>query len=762
MQRARLQNSDTEQDNRSENLTAARLRRDVPRELRDLPRWTTWFEFQFVNRRGKQLSRKMPTVAAGIGRRAKSNDPSTWTSFERALARIGTSDVHTGLQIMLGDLDDGWCLFGVDADACRDERGRISEWALDVVQFLRRRTYGEVSPSGTGKKFFGFARIKDVEAHRRAFGITKGKWGTSYPAEGEQIGDHSCGFEVYFGKRPFTVTGRVDRKASDRVGEFAYEDLSELAELLPPTRGRDGRKRKASGQEDEGDDDRPVIQVRAGDLAITASEAEDALIKAGDTLPVFQRGGKALVRPIAWEVDGSNGRKTTTAGLHRLDLDACRDLLSQAARWCRFDARANGLRPCDPPEAVARTLLSRAGKWRLPQVVGAISTPTLRPDGSVLDQSGYDEATRLYLAPDRHFDLPPIPAKVTRAHAEDALDMLLDLLRDFPFVADVDKAVALSALISPVVRGAFAQVPLHAFTAPTAGTGKSYLADLIAAIATGRICPAISGGRSTEETEKRLTGLLLGGVSLISVDNMSIPLRGDFLCQITERPLVQVRTLGSSIMTEIETRALSVFANGNNLAIEDDLVRRTILARLDAKQEKPEEREFGFDPVKAVLADRGAYVAACMLIVRAYLDAGQPKRQPRLASYEGWSDLVRSALCWLGLPDPVESMQTVREGDPQRARLRELLALWEECFGDNARTAASVAIMLNDLEDEHRPSNRKFVDLRTALLSIAGRAGNIDSERLGYWLRSVRGRIIDGRRFATAGSAQRAVRWIVE
>ena len=763
MLRSKLHTADSESTNQTD-LDVARLNRNVPRELKALDRWVTWFEFRHVNRRGKLVSRKIPTVAAGIGRRAKSNDPDTWTSFERALSQLGNGKVHDGLQIMLGDLDDGWCLFGVDVDSCRDEQGNISDWALDVVSFLRRLTYGETSPSGTGEKFFGFARIKDFGRLRTMFGIARKKYGTSYPAENaEKIGDHDPGFEVYFDKRPFTVTGRIDRKASDRVGEFDYDDLCDLADLLPPSRGKSGRKRKASGAED-GDDhnDRPVVQVRAGDLAKTASDAEDVLIAASKELPVFQRGGKALVKPIMWEVDGSDGRKTTTVALHRLDMDSCRDLLSRAANWCRFDGRVQGLVPCDPPEAVVNTLLSRAGEWRLPQVVGAITTPTLRPDGSVLDVPGYDQATRLYLAPDRTFRLPTIPDKVTRTDAERGLDLLIDLIREFPFVDDVDKAVALSAIISSAVRGAFRQAPLHAFTAPDIGTGKSYIADVVAAITTGRICPVISSATSMAELEKRLTGLLLNGVSLISVDNMSLPLRGDFLCQVVERPLVQVRTLGSSTMSAIETSALTVFANGNNLTIESDMVRRTLLSRLDAKMERPETRQFRSDPVQMVLQDRGAYVAACMLIVRGYIDAGAPNKLPRLASYEGWSDTVRSALCWLGLPDPVASMQAIRDNDPGIASLRQVLNLWLDCFGDAPRTAADIATQLNalDADDESRPANRPQVNLRNALRSVTGTTKDIDPERLGKWLRGVKGRIIDRMYFAAAGHTRSgAVRW---
>ena len=48
------------------------------------------------------------------------------------------------------------------------------------------------------------------------------------------------------------------------------------------------------------------------------------------------------------------------------------------------------------------------------------------------------------------------------------------------------RAVALSALITPVVRGALAVAPMHAFEAKVPGSGKSFLTDTVSVIATGQ------------------------------------------------------------------------------------------------------------------------------------------------------------------------------------------------------------------------------------------------------------------------------------
>jgi putative DNA primase/helicase len=54
---------------------------------------------------------------------------------------------------------------------------------------------------------------------------------------------------------------------------------------------------------------------------------------------------------------------------------------------------------------------------------------------------------------------------------------------------------------------------------------------------------------------------------------------------------------------------------------------------------------------------------------------------PKLASFEGWSDTVRSALIWLGKEDPVRSMESARAEDPERIELSDMLEAWGAAIG---------------------------------------------------------------------------------
>ena len=496
---------------------------------------------------------------------------------------------------------------------------------------------------------------------------------------------------------------------------------------------------------------RPCVLVLAGELDVMATEGERAI--AVSAIDIFQR-GRELVRPVQQEVPASKGRMTISAGLASVTQAGMTDVLCQAAEWRKYDGRSKKRVRVDPPSTVAAIILSRVGRWTFPTVAGVITTPTLRPDGTVLHKPGYDPVTRLFQVVDPSLVPSYIPAEPTKQDAEAALAVLDKLVDEFPFVGAADRSVALSAIMTPIVRGAVPVAPLHAIRASTAGTGKSYLADTASAIATGRPCPVVSVSPRPEETESRLVGLMLAAFPLISLDNVNGELGGDLLCQAVERPTVRVRRLGASDIFEIESRA-TFFATGNGLRVKGDMTRRTVICNLDAGLERPEERQFTHNPVDDVIKDRGAYVAAILVIVRAYIVAGMPGRLPRLASFEDWSDMVRSPLVWLGMPDPVKTMEAAREDDPELGMLRDLLVQWDAAIGkSDTKTCKQLADIAGSPEkNEHGETvGKKFPDLFDAVLAVSGARKDIDNRRLGIYLKSIEGRIANGLRVKRSGT----------
>jgi hypothetical protein len=149
------------------------------------------------------------------------------------------------------------------------------------------------------------------------------------------------------------------------------ETQQHLRRKLVP-HGRHG----AEGITDEptqSDSEMPVVRVVPGEMPRVVDEAESALLKSRQ--PIFSRAG-ALVRLVTDEVPAANGRMTTVARLRPMCAHSMIDCMAQAASFHRLDKRRDEWVRKDPPQKAADILLARDGKWRLPPIVGVITSPT--------------------------------------------------------------------------------------------------------------------------------------------------------------------------------------------------------------------------------------------------------------------------------------------------------------------------------------------------------------------------------------------------
>ncbi len=394
-------------------------------------------------------------------------------------------------------------------------------------------------------------------------------------------------------------------------------------------------------------DTRPVIALRAGEIAPAVDAAEDALIAAGG---LYQRGNQIVLMGEA-PVKTHDDKEVTASRIFEVGEFALAERIASAACVMKFDARVNDDVVTNPPAWLVKTLQQRIGHFRFDILTAIINAPTLRPDGSLLDVPGYDDATGLFFDP-RGVVFPKIPESPTRRDAERALADLSELLRGFPFETADGLAVELSAILTACVRQGLPTAPMHGFSAPTAGSGKGKLVDIPSVIATGREAGVIPQCASEEEMEKRIDAELLEGAGAIAIDNCTHPIDGNKLCSMLTQSTVSIRPLGGSKRVTVPT---SVFLSctGNNLVVQGDMTRRVVVARLDAGVERPELREFDFEPVAKAKAERVRYVVAALTIMRAYKAAGSPPQSKPLGSFEKWSRLVRDSLLWLGCGDPV-------------------------------------------------------------------------------------------------------------
>ncbi|TXI42120.1 MAG: hypothetical protein E6Q59_01190 [Nitrosomonas sp.] len=485
---------------------------------------------------------------------------------------------------------------------------------------------------------------------------------------------------------------------------------------------------------------KPMIYVQPGEIPRICDAAEREMAK---TFRHYQRGGMIVMI--------TTDPSTRETSIKPLTLFSLTRVLAGLAIWQRYDKRSEAWSVCDPSERHVRVLHDSASYPHLPVLNGIARQPYLRPDGSLMMNAGYDAVTGMFgVFNARQFNVPDKP---TRRQAKIALAEISDLLSEFAFKTDHDRAAAIAGILTAAIRSSLPQAPMFHVKAPSIASGKSYLCELFTAFATPHKGTPHAFPADDEECRKLLLAELLTAPAVIEFDNLTgdlIPHKS--LCTALTSEHISGRILGKSKTAEVGTRVLFL-SSGNNVDPVRDMTRRTVTINLDPACEIPAARDFVKQPVSEVRTNRGRYVSLALTIVRAWICASKPRNECKtIATFADWSDYCRQSLLWLGFPDPAACIFEAMMEDPDRELLGEFMQAWQDCFG-HAPTSVKESICLFKSSDT----------LREIIGDIAGeRDGSVDRKRLGWWIKRHAGRVVNGLRLVKDTAAHNAARWKVE
>lgn len=484
---------------------------------------------------------------------------------------------------------------------------------------------------------------------------------------------------------------------------------------------------------DGGAPELPGIQVNNRQLREIVTDAWNAIHRAN--LPgggicqqapfVFQRSGR-LVRLVT----GESG-----AEIDEMNEAAVFGLLARAANW--FKALEKSIVQTPPVRDAARDMLAYPDA-SLPILEGVISTPVFGRRGDLITEDGYHVEDRLWMACDGGLDWGEVPMMPAAEEIAAARELFFeDLLVNFPFVDASDRAHAVAAMILPFIRRLIVgPTPMHLIEAPTMGSGKGLLANLISILATGAACESRTLPESEDEIRKMLTAELMRGRPAILLDNANDrkQLHSSSLASVLTSIRWTDRKLGESSMASLPNNALWLMtANNPNLHLE--LTRRCVRVRIDPRVDRPWKRSGFKHPDLADWAkeNRAALVRAMLTLIRAWLAAGRPPHPIRLGSFEMWSVTIGGILDVAGIPGFLASLDQLYEAaDIEGQMWREFTGAWWEAFRDQPKKVGE----LND-----------FCEAQELMLRVRG-DGSAKSQqtRLGSALSSQRDRVFDGRR----------------
>lgn len=411
--------------------------------------------------------------------------------------------------------------------------------------------------------------------------------------------------------------------------------------------------------------------------------------------------------------------------------------VSQLMLFSKYDGRSKKWVRSDPPSRVVTSVYDAKELNHVKTLNGIARQPYYREDnGELVRTAGFNAQTGIYGDfKSENFDLP----EPTLENAQAALGQILELLSEFEFAAEVDKAAAVSMLLTAVTRPSLNFAPGYLAKAPMSGSGKSYLCLIAWGLATPESRQPSSYPKTAEEASKTLLSLLLQMPPVIEFDDMDEDIKPhSIMKQVLTSEFVTNRILGQSKTATVSTRTLFMFS-GNNVDPVRDLRRRIITINLQRTEENPITVVYQNNPVDVVKKNRARIIVHILTIIEAWKHAGCPRTSPlNIVTYDGaWSDYCRHPLVWLGLSDPAEALIEQVTHDPDLEILGDLLTAWYDVHKSACVTLRRVTADLT-----------QHMVLGDALheCPVHDQRG-INNCKLGWFLRKNENRIVDGLMF---------------
>jgi hypothetical protein len=401
-----------------------------------------------------------------------------------------------------------------------------------------------------------------------------------------------------------------------------------------------------------------------------------------------------------------------------------------------------------PPTPVLTAALAPKEWPALRPLYGIVGAPVLRPDGSLLQEPGYDPATCLYLASKVLLD--QVPEEPDGRQVGAARDFLLTtFLGDFPWVSEADKANYLGLLVTPILRGYLRTlIPFGVVTSTMPGSGKTILTCGLGMLYGQRV---LTWTHSDEELRKAITSVLADPVGTIIFDNLA---EGTVIDSPVLARLITDRTWADRLLGGNKTAAFANdrvwTATGNNLRLGGDMRTRSVLVGLNPDMPRPEERT-GFE-----IPDLGQWILFpanqrqvlwhLLMLVADWTRSGAPRRHGlTMRQFTPWAEAVGGFLTHHGIPGFLANVETVRDIDEEESTWTTFFAQWRKVHGDQWLTSNQLRLSADIVSDgAGRPYDRWDGLFRTdgrgypVSVKSLGRllTGQIDRYRGSYVLRS--------------------------
>lgn len=565
----------------------------------------------------------------------------------------------------------------------------------------------------------------------------------SRAAPNYQAGDESTWWQRHLGAMPRTDYRHIFAMAR-RLGWGAAADPSLFPVVAEETTETGTTAERVSDGADVGSPgdaslvppmpEKPILRLVAGQLHNNARQAEEILAP-----ELFVQSGRLvrLVRASDYDQDAIQ-RDANQRCMTSVTTSFIRRKLTELAFIQKYDARMEDWKNIDCPADLAYDIIGH-GDWPVLRPLDAIAqAPFLRADGTVCEEAGYDARSRVLYIPNSVFRTVGNPSHDDAVHA---LATLIEPFEQFPFGNEASRSAFIAHILTEAGRVAMETAPMFWYTAPNAGTGKSLLADMAPLIVHGVMPARRPWIGDSEEIRKTLFASLIAGDRSITFDNVpnGVKVRSPELCGFLTSPVYRDRKLGASEVSGAVNRTV-VVGSGNNVTPASDMARRSIVVRLDAEMtpDQLKGRRFKIPNLMRYVRERRVELLhAALTILAAAKQYAKDIDVAPLASFESWSTLVRNALLWLEMPDPLGTQEDETDDDSSALveafqRLAEINGIGN---GERFRAQQIVegALSMGDISGS-----------MITVLQATGCADPTNVLKVGYWLREQKDKVVSG------------------
>jgi len=677
------------------------------------------------------------------GHYAKINDPNTWTNYETVLESYYNDDFD-GIAYAITE-DDGISV--VDIDKCIQD-GKLSDTAKKVIE-LFYGTYIEYSMSNNGihiwlkantdEKYCKNTRL-NIECYvkNRFMGVTGNVYGNK-----NDIIDMQANFDVFYKKymkkdtntKPKLDILEIAQNAkngddflalykgdtSKYSGDDSSADLALCCHLAFYTNkdyNEIDRLFRESGlyrEKWERSDYRHSTITKAIELTVDTYKPKQSISEPESSeLPYIQINGrpsidiindiiklikrKNIENPFLYKYLGGLATVTKDENDNYYIQDFSRShlisFLLMNANFVKVNAKGEYTHVTALPSDIVSALLT--ADYELLPLEGITYTPIVCDNGDIIFQHGYNKKQKLFYDSNK-INIEPFNT-VTFEEVEEAVKVINDVFCDFPFVDSASKTHVIALMLTVILRNQFDNVPIFVIDAPTEGTGKSKLFKVCSLITTGITCETTFPS-DPDELRKTLFSFLLSNKTLISFDNVSSMVKGSSLAAVVTSGTISARLLNTNRVANVKN-SLTICVTGNNVQVDAETSRRSILIRMDAATARPDERQ-GFKYAELenyVMHNRNKLLKSLYVLIKAwYCNERFDYDVPVIGSFEKWCKTVGNILANAGINGFLENRHSLNNvADVETYQWEVFLQRFYDIYGTQEMSIKKLSTILKN------------------------------------------------------------------